>query len=507
MIEEGERASLRCRRQPQGKLRQIHRQRVQIHTIETTLGDAPLPNRQIGLVMRFSGGRDAQFHQKAGDVLHCCDEKMPRTHRRVKTIDRKHRCDLGSVGRLARHRRLQHRAQGLFNDVLDNKVRGVIRTRAVALAFGIHQFDGEAVGGWWARLQMIFQQTLIDRPQMALGEVTIINVLTQARLRIDDARQLIERPLELRVTHAMLHQKRVALRVKQATVEGRHAQRLTALINQTEEIAQPRPGLAGIDEQRHAAIEAFGCIADNRVETVLLTVRSALTTRQQLPRLSVQHKEQAIERGEAVGINGVQGRGRRGQLIRRIIEEALGEMAQRIKDLGLEAGTQRTGIIHTLAQQRIKRERAVGGWVKGRTAKESVEIEERADLMRLDQRLQINLVENILFAGGRLMIEPPTATIGEETPRHTAVQHIESDLAGRHTRERIRLIEARNVQLPLPSLGLTDRESHTAIGIRQRVRRQCLEGQRIAHKEIIGLLRPGGRLERHLEREGMAERF
>ncbi len=108
---------------------------------------------------------------------------------------------------------------------------------------------------------MIFEQALVDRAQVALGQVTVVDKLAQAGLRAHNAGQLIEGQLELGVTDAVAVEEGVALRVEQPAVKRRHLQRRAAAIDDLKEVAQPSPCAAGVHQQAHPAIDPPGHLA------------------------------------------------------------------------------------------------------------------------------------------------------------------------------------------------------------------------------------------------------
>ena len=142
VVEERERAALRRRRQPERELRQIHRQRVEIHTVDATLGDAALPIGQIRLGARIGGRRHAQLKQIAGEIFRRRHREMPAAHRRVEAVHLQHRRDPCRIGRLASNGSVEQRAQGLLDHILDDEIGGVVRAGAVALARSVDQNEG-----------------------------------------------------------------------------------------------------------------------------------------------------------------------------------------------------------------------------------------------------------------------------------------------------------------------------------------------------------------------------
>ena len=342
---------------------------------------------------------------------------------------------------------------------------------------------------------------------MALGQVAVVNKLLGPARRAKHAGELIERQLKLGIADDMVFKKRVAHRVKQATVEGGDLERRAARIDNPEEVAQLGPGAPGISKQRDPAVETAGGLAHHRVEAVLIAVGRALAQGQQLAGLGVQDKQQAVEDDQAARVDVAQRSRRRIQLIMGDCEEALGEMAQRIKDLGLEALADATGVIHALAQHPIERQQIVNRRRKRRAAKESVEIEERRRLSGLNQILEVNLVEAILALDAVLMIEPPAPPIGQDAPGRPRVAHIKRNLVSGHTGQILVLAGGGNIELALPVLRITDGQRARQIRVGEHLALIGIERRRIRVEKIIRLLGALRRSQRRLHLKGMTERL
>src|SRR6266700_1266224 len=136
---------------------------------------------------RFQYARSVSFVVSSGDTFStmkramysvASTRKCPLPIEGSSTLTARVGSDFFFLIRSAFHRCLQHRPHRLFDDIFDNVVGRVVAARGFALSLVVEQVDGPTVLCFpFCFLQVIFQQTLVDRPQIAYGEVTVVDKL------------------------------------------------------------------------------------------------------------------------------------------------------------------------------------------------------------------------------------------------------------------------------------------------------------------------------------------
>src|SRR5207244_9974513 len=127
-----------------------------------------------------------------------------------------------------------------------NVVGSVVTAGGLALALLCLQIDGPAMICRVNPFQMEFQQPFVDGAQVTLRKVAVINKLSI------NASKLIDSLLEVPVTNNVLFQEGMAFWVKEAAIEGRHAERWTAFVNDAKERLQLWPERGRVWQKRLA---------------------------------------------------------------------------------------------------------------------------------------------------------------------------------------------------------------------------------------------------------------
>src|SRR5579872_1337768 len=161
---------------------------------------------------------------------------MPAAHRRVKHSGCQDSRDASFIIRGIVAGLPQDRPHGGIYNIFDDEIGRVVAAGSFALlAPAVEQANRPTV----PRLncfQVIFQQTLVNCAEIAHREVTVINKLSLLTPLL--TRQHINGLLQTRIADLVALKKCMALRVKEAAVEGRDFQGRVADIDEAEEFFQ-----------------------------------------------------------------------------------------------------------------------------------------------------------------------------------------------------------------------------------------------------------------------------
>src|SRR5205085_9452020 len=125
------------------------------------------------------------------------------------------------------------------------------------------------------RFQMELQQSPIDRAKMTFGQVAIIDKLPT------HTGELIDSPLEMQVTNGIVLQEGMTLWIEEPSIEGRHTEWRTPLIDNAKERLQLRPEGSGVREEELVCIEIFLDTLLHALQAVALAVGGILMHRDQ----------------------------------------------------------------------------------------------------------------------------------------------------------------------------------------------------------------------------------
>ncbi len=346
----------------------------------------------------------------------------------------------------------------------------------------------------------MLQQSLVDGAEMVFGQVPVVDELPV------DPRQGVDRLTKMRIPDGVLLQERVPLRVEEPAIEGRDLERRVALVDDLKEGLQSRPEQGAGRKQAPLPREVAGDLVRDGGEAVRLAVHRALAQRKQFAGFGVEDEEQPVEDDQRVVINRLERGGVRLESVGRVVEKALGEMSQRLKHLRLERVADPTGIVGAGLEERGHAERL---GVERRTVEKGIKVEERRDVVGLQQRRQIHLVVAIELVGGVAVVESPEAPVGQDAPIQAAMLNVEGDLERRvPVRKWIAAAGVqRHVERAVPVLGVADGEGFAVEeGIGEDLSLVGVEPGLIPVKGVIRLLRPGRGYQRRLYLERMAER-
>jgi len=121
----------------------------------------------------------------------------------------------------------------------------------VALALVVEQRDRPAVLAI-VGAQLVFQQALVDRAEVLLREVAIVDELAL------DARELVDGPLQVGVADGVACEEGMPRRVEEAAVEGRHLEGRAPGVDDAEQVRERGPKPGARRQQQLARVEVAG---------------------------------------------------------------------------------------------------------------------------------------------------------------------------------------------------------------------------------------------------------
>jgi hypothetical protein len=170
-------------------------------------------------------------------------------HRRVEDVERENGLDPLLVALRPLDCLAQHGIHGRLDDVLDDVVRGVVAARRLALAAVVQECNRPAFLGFIQGFEVVFEETLVDRTEVPLGQVAVVHELPV------DAGEPVYGPLEVPVAYGVTLEKGVAFRIEEAAVEGRDPQGRAALGDDPEQFSEARPERGARRQQGAPALQ------------------------------------------------------------------------------------------------------------------------------------------------------------------------------------------------------------------------------------------------------------
>jgi hypothetical protein len=167
-------------------------------------------------------------------VLSRLDEEVAAAHRGVEHVQPEHGLDLLLVAPRALDCLPEHGPDGLLDDVLHDVVRRVVAAGRLALALIVEELDRPALR-LGQRFEVIFEEALVDRTEVPLGEVAVVHELPF------HAGEEVYGRLQVGVADGAVLQERVPLRVEEAAVERRDGERWATLVDDVEELLEAGP--------------------------------------------------------------------------------------------------------------------------------------------------------------------------------------------------------------------------------------------------------------------------
>ena len=307
-------------------------------------------------------------------------------------------------------------------------------------------------------------------------------------------------------------------RLEETAVVGGHVEVAVAAVDNLPERHQIIPQRAYAGDAQARVVDASGRFPLDALEAVLLPVGGVARRgihRQQAARLGVEDKEQPVEHDEAVVVDGFARFGRGVDAVGRVVQKALGQLAQRVVDLPLQPVADAALVAVAALADAVEPAVAVGLRQEGRLAKEAVEVLEGVEVALIEQGGQINFVVDIQLFGAGLVVEPPEATVGQHAPIQPAVAQVEIDLhGGRGADLPVQVVVPAFgglVQRAIPALGVGHGQRVGEVGFGERgpvgARFGGVARGAVGKEEVVGEAGFARCGKRHLHGEAVAQRL